>query len=345
MDKTSIFALELSELEDFFSVNGMNKAKAKIVCKSLYQSRISDFDDIGKLGTAAKTLLKNNFFIGGLKVIEKLENEEACKYLFGLSDGNTVEAVLMKHDYGNGLCISTQIGCNMHCAFCESGRNGKVRDLTPDEMTAQVLEVMKLSDEVSHIVLMGIGEPFDNYENVMKFVRIACSPYCLDFGTKHITVSTCGIVPRIIQFVGEPVRTNLAVSLHAPNDILRSQIMPVNKKYGISVLMNALREYNEKAGRKFTVEYIMLDEFNDSAECARELALLVSGMNCYVNLIPYNETSSEYKRTPHEKLMIFYDILKKAGINVTIRREFGAELKAACGQLRADNTASQKSRM
>ena len=242
----------------------------------------------------------------------------------------------MNHDYGNSLCVSTQVGCNMGCAFCESGRKRKKRNLEPWEMVTQILTIEKdLNTRISHIVLMGIGEPFDNYDNIMKFIKIINSDRGIAIGARHITVSTCGIVPKIYKFADENLQVNLAISLHAPNNEIRDKIMKINKVYKIEDIIKAVKYYIEKTNRRVTFEYIMLKNINDSKENALELSKLLKGINAYVNLIPYNETSYiNLKKTNETNIMKFYDILKKNKINVTIRREFGSEVSAACGQLR-----------
>ena len=244
----------------------------------------------------------------------------------------------MKHDYGNSLCVSTQVGCNMSCAFCESGRLKKVRNLKSYEMVLQILEVEEdLNIRISHIVLMGIGEPFDNYENVMKFIDIINEPKGIDLGARHITVSTSGLVPKINEFANNPKQVNLAISLHAPNNEIRNKIMPINKAYPIEKLIESVKEYIKKTNRRVTFEYIMLKDINDKVENAIELSKILKGINCYVNLIPYNETSHiEYKKSEKEQILKFYDTLKKNNINVTIRKEFGKKVSAACGQLRSN---------
>ena len=286
------------------------------------------------------TILKmeDYFVMDRIKIVAKKEGLDVIKYLFELKDGNRVEAVLMKHDYGNSLCVSSEVGCNMGCAFCESGRLKKVRNLETYEMVLQILLVEEDAGiRVSHVVLMGIGEPFDNYDNVVSFVNIINSGKGIDIGARHITISTCGIVPKIKQFMKEEWQVNLAISLHAPNDEIRNKIMPINKAYPLEVLIETLKEYIKKTNRRVTFEYVMLKDVNDSIECANELSHLLKGMNCYVNLIPYNETSHiEFKKSPKENISAFYDTLKKNKINVTIRREFGAKLMAACGQLRSN---------
>ena len=243
----------------------------------------------------------------------------------------------MKHDYGNSVCVSSQVGCNMGCRFCESGRRKKVRNLNIYEMVLQILMIQEeLKERVSHVVIMGIGEPFDNYDNIIKFVKIINDPKGLAIGARHITISTCGIVPKIKEFMNLPLQINLAISLHAPNNKIRNQLMPINKVYPLEVLIPTLKEYIKKTNRRLTFEYILLEGINDSDECAKELSMLIKNMNAYVNLIPYNQTDNlHFKRTSTIQIMKFYDILKKNKINVTIRREFGSKISAACGQLRS----------
>ena len=243
----------------------------------------------------------------------------------------------MRHDYGNSICVSSQVGCNMGCRFCESGRRKKVRNLETYEMVLQLLMIEKLLGErISHVVVMGIGEPFDNYDNLLNFFRIINHPKGLAIGARHITVSTCGIVPKILEFSDFPLQINLAISLHAPNNEIRNKIMPINKAYPLEQLIPALKTYLNKTNRRLTFEYILLKDVNDSEECALELAKLVKGINCYINLIPYNETNNiDFKRTNTIQIMRFYDILKKNNVGVTIRKEFGSKISAACGQLRS----------
>ena len=243
----------------------------------------------------------------------------------------------MYHDYGNSICVSSQVGCNMGCKFCESGRLKKVRNLETYEMVLQILMVEKdIKERISSVVIMGIGEPFDNYENVMNFIKIINEPKGIAIGARHITVSTSGIIPKIYEFMKLPLQVNLAISLHASNNELRSSIMSVNKAYNLNDLLQAIRDYIKFTNRRVTIEYVMLDSVNDSLENAKELAELLKGMNVYVNLIPYNETNHiEFKRSSKNQIMRFYDLLKQNGINVTIRKEFGGKISAACGQLRS----------
>lgn len=334
----NIYNYTLEKLEDYFTKNNEKKFKATQVFEWIYKKRIKSFDEMSNVKKDTIEKLKKDFYFGNIKIISKKEGIDVVKFLFNLEDDNKVEAVLMKHDYGNSLCVSTQVGCNMGCSFCESGRLKKVRNLNTGEMVEQILKIEEeLNLRISHVVLMGIGEPFDNYENVISFIKIINSGKGIDIGARHITVSTSGIVPKIEEFIKDGNQVNLAVSLHAPNDEIRNKIMKINRVYNIEQLISALKKYIEKTNRRVTFEYIMLEDVNDSVECAKELANLLRGMNCYVNLIPYNETSHiEYKKSKKENIMRFYDILKKNKINVTIRKEFGGKVDAACGQLRAN---------
>ncbi len=333
-----IYDYRLSELKDYFKENNEKEFKAIQIYEWLYKKRVKSFDEMSNIKKETIELLKKNFKIERLEVLAKQTSTDVCKYLFKLNDNNKIEAVLMKHDYGNSLCVSTQVGCNMGCAFCESGRLKKVRNLSTYEMVSQILQVeedQKL--RISHIVLMGIGEPFDNYENVIKFIDIINEPKGIDIGARHITVSTSGLVPKINEFANNPKQVNLAISLHAPNNKIRNEIMNINKAYPIEELIKAVKNYLNKTNRRVTFEYIMLDKINDTEECAKELSNLLKGINCYVNLIPYNETSHiKFKASKKEQIMKFYDILKKNNINVTVRKEFGRKVSAACGQLRSN---------
>ena len=334
----NIYGMTLKDLENYFLDIGEKAFKARQVYDWLYKKRVLSFDEMSNIKKSVIERLKKDFNMEDIEVLKVQNGKDVHKYLFNLCDGSKVEAVLMNHDYGNSLCVSTQVGCNMGCAFCESGRLKKVRNLEAYEMVLQILKVEEdLNIRISHVVLMGIGEPFDNYENVMKFIDIINNDFGIAIGARHITVSTCGIVPKIEEFTKEKRQVNLAISLHAPNDLIRNKIMKINKVYPLKEVMNAVRNYLKVNNRKVTFEYIMLKDINDSDECALELASLLKGMMAYVNLIPYNETSHiEFKKTDRDKIMHFYDILKKNKINVTVRREFGSEVSAACGQLRSN---------
>ncbi|CCY45080.1 ribosomal RNA large subunit methyltransferase N [Clostridium sp. CAG:1193] len=333
----NVYSYTRDELVDYFLSIGEKKFKADQLFDWLYKKRCNNFDEMINLNKNVISHLKNDMCINSITILKKETGENVIKYLFSLFDGEKIEAVLMFHDYGISLCISTQVGCNMTCAFCESGRLKKRRNLMVCEMVLQILKIEDdINKRISHIVLMGIGEPFDNYDNVMKFIKIVNDSKGIDIGARHITISTCGIVPKIKEFTKENTQVNLAISLHAPNNALRDKIIPINKVYNLDMLIPAIKEYISVTNRRVTFEYIMLKDVNDTPECALELAKLIKGMNVYVNLIPYNETENiSFKRSENVKIMEFYDILKKSNINVTIRKEFGGLLSAACGQLRS----------
>ena len=333
----NLYNLTIEELEDYFLGIGEKKFKAIQLFSWLYEKKINSFDEITDIKKVIIEKLKEDFSLEKLKLIKVERDDLVNKYLFELYDGSLVESVLMRHDYGTSICVSSQVGCNMGCKFCESGRLKKVRDLNSYEMVLQILAVEDdIKEKISHVVIMGIGEPFDNYLNVTNFIKIINHPKGLSIGSRHITVSTSGIVPKILEFADFPYQVNLAVSLHAPNDKLRDEIMPINKAYKIKDIMDALKIYYQKTNRRITFEYIMLDGINDKEENAQELCRLLKGLNCYVNLIPYNETNNiQYKRSKNDNILKFYDIIKKNNIGVTIRREFGSNISAACGQLRS----------
>ena len=334
---SSIYNLTLEDLEKYFLEHSSKKFHALQLFDWLYIKRVKSFSEMSNIKKEMLEELEKDFTMEPLKIVDVQEDVDVSKYLFELYDGEHIEAVLMRHDYGTSICVSSQVGCNMGCRFCESGRRKKVRNLETYEMVLQILMIEELIEtRISHVVVMGIGEPFDNYDNLISFLQIINHPKGLAIGARHITVSTCGIVPKILEFSDFPLQINLAVSLHAPNNKIRDQIMPINQAYKIEEVMYALKVYISKTNRRLTFEYIMLKDVNDSEQCALELVDLVKDLNCYINLIPYNETNNiDFKRTNTIQIMKFYDILKKNDINVTIRREFGGKISAACGQLRS----------
>ena len=333
----NIYDLTLEKLENYFIDSGDKKYRASQVFYWLYEKRVTSFEEMTNLSKETIQKLKKDFSIERPIIVKEEHDKDVSKFLFKLSDNEHIESVLMYHDYGLSLCISSQVGCNMACAFCESGRRRKVRNLKPSEMLLQIIGIEKIINKrISHVVIMGIGEPFDNYENLVTFLDNANNHKGLCIGSRHITVSTCGIVPKIYEFSNLPYQVNLAISLHAANDELRSKLMPVNKVYPLKELMMAIKDYLKKTGRRVTFEYILLKDINDTKEDAKSLAKLVKGMNAYINLIPFNENSnSKFKRPKNDEIMKFYDIIKKEGINVTVRKEFGSKISAACGQLRS----------
>lgn len=333
----NIYGIKRVDLEEYFLQHGEKTFKASQVFEWLYQKKVSSFQMMTNIKKEWQEKLATSFSVEWITIVKKQEDKLTKKYLFRLLDGHYIEAVLMEHDYGLSICISSEVGCNMGCAFCESGRLKKVRNLETYEMVEQILLVEEdINMRISSVVLMGIGEPLDNYEHVMDFIKIINDAKGIAIGARHITISTCGIVPKIEKLAKEPLQINLAISLHAPNEILRNQLMPVNKAYSLELLMATIKNYIQITNRRVTIEYVMLKEVNDKDEHAIELVHLLKGMNVYVNLIPYNETNHfEYKRSDKEQVMHFYDILKKKGIQVTIRKEFGRKIDAACGQLRS----------
>lgn len=331
----SIYDYNYMDLETWLVDNNEKKYRAKQVFEWLYDKRVTNFNMMSNLSGDLIKKLEENFLFSTLVLKTKESDIDVSKYLFKLSSNEFIEAVLMKHNYGYSVCISTQVGCNMGCCFCESGKLKKLRNLDLHEMLEPILFIENdLSIKISRVVLMGIGEPFDNYDNVMRFLKHINDYRVLNIGTRHITVSTCGIIPKIDQFSKEDGQVNLAISLHAPNDKIRSNLMPINNAYKINDLIKCLKNYIKVTNRRVTFEYILLSGINDSIACANELVDLLHGMNCYVNLIPYNTTSSiEYKRSSKENIDVFYNVLASRCINVTLRREFGNKISGACGQL------------
>ena len=333
----NIFNETFESLENYFISIDNKKYRATQIYDFLYKKRIFNIEKMSNISNDTKEKLIKDYNFSFIKIIKKQEDENVKKYLFELTDGNHIESVLMYHNYGISLCVSSQVGCNMGCYFCESGRLKKVRNLESYEIIQQLLLIENdINTRITHVVIMGIGEPFDNYDNVINFIKILTCNKGIDLGSRHITISTCGLIPGIKKFMHDFSQVNLAISLHAPNDTIRNKIMPISKVYKLNDLMEVIKEYIKLTNRRVTFEYIMLDSINDSIECAKELAILLKGINCYVNLIPYNETENiTFKRTKKVQILAFYDILKKNGINVTIRKEFGSNVDAACGQLRA----------
>ena len=330
------FGMTLPRLEAYFEGIGENKAKAKAMFRRFYKENALSWEELD-FTVRLKSRISEDMSFPTPEIEERLDRPEACKLLLKLPDGNRIETVLMKHQYGSGLCISSQVGCNMGCAFCASGRLKKVRDLTAGEMIMQIVTARRLFGNITHIVVMGIGEPFDNFENLAAALEIMNCPFGLEYGPRHITVSTCGLVPQLKSLTAMPHLCNLAISLHAPDNELRDRLMPVNCAYPIEELISAAKEYSLLHKKKITFEYILLKGINDSTDCANRLADLLSGIKCYVNLIPFNETGeSPFRRTDEAAMMAFYDVLKKRKMCVTIRREFGGSINAACGQLRAE---------
>ncbi|MCI2253160.1 23S rRNA (adenine(2503)-C(2))-methyltransferase RlmN [Domibacillus sp. PGB-M46] len=345
--KPSIYSLELHELKEWLSANGEKPFRADQIFDWLYVKRAKTVDDMTNLSKELRTKLDEAFVFTVLKTAIQQESADGTiKFLFELHDGYSIETVLMRHEYGNSICVTTQVGCRIGCTFCASTLGGLKRNLEAGEIVAQVVKVQQALDEVgervSSVVIMGIGEPFDNYEEMMSFLHIINHEKGLNIGARHITVSTSGIVPKIYKFADEKTQINFAVSLHAPNDELRTKLMPINRAYKLKDLMEAIRYYTEKTGRRITFEYGLFGGENDSVAHAEELAALIKGIKCHVNLIPVNYVPErDYVRTPRNKIFEFEKTLKNNGVNVTIRREQGTDIDAACGQLRAKERASE----
>ncbi|MHA6481885.1 23S rRNA (adenine(2503)-C(2))-methyltransferase RlmN [Paenibacillus sp. strain BS8-2] len=346
MDKPSIYGLTLEQLTAWLLERGHKKFRATQVWEALYRKRMTDFERMEEVHPACVSLLQEHYVIGSMEEHVKQESVDGTvKFLFRLADGNLIETVLMRHKFGLSVCVTTQVGCNIGCSFCASGLLAKSRDLTAAEIVEQIVNVQLHLDaagggeRVSHIVVMGIGEPFDNYTHMSNFIRIVKDHKGLAIGARHITVSTSGLAGKIREFADSDLGVNLAVSLHAPNNELRTRIMKINKAIPIEKLMDAIDYYLEKTRRRMTMEYILLKDVNDGTEQALELAELMKPRKSLVNvnLIPYNpvDEHSQYQRSEQDSIRAFYDVMKKQGISVSVRLEHGADIDAACGQLRS----------
>ena len=344
MEKTDILSLDLSELEAVLVENGEKKFRAKQIFQWLHVKRVFDFDKMTDLSIQLRQRLNEIFCINGLFVQKKLESsiDNTVKYLYRLSDGNFVETVLMEYNYGYSICVSTQVGCKMGCRFCASAIAGFVRDLRPSEILMQIYQTEQDAGvKVSGIVLMGIGEPLDNYDNVIKFLGLLSDKNGNDMSLRHVSLSTCGIVPKIYELAERKLQLTLCISLHSADNSRRSEIMPVNRAYDISELLKACRYYIDKTGRRITFEYAVIDNINSSDKDADKLADLLRGINCHVNLIPVNKVKERNYTTARSGVADFAKRLGKRGINATVRRTLGSDIEAACGQLRRD-AADQK---
>jgi 23S rRNA (adenine2503-C2)-methyltransferase len=317
--------------------------RAKQLFSWLYEKEVTTFDQMTDISLDFRDFLKDKFSLALPEIHTRRDSiDGTVKLLLKLHDTHLIEAVLMRYNYGNVICVTSQVGCNLGCSFCASGLLKKQRNVTAAEMISQVVvmnQILKSEGQghrVSHIVVMGTGEPFDNYDHVMNFIRIANDPKALNIGARHITVSTSGLPDKIKLYGQEPLQINLAISLHAPNDEIRTRLLRINKAYPIKVLFEAIRDYQKNSGRRITFEYILIEGINDQMEQAEQLAELVQGVFCYVNLIPYNAVmENEYRRPSETAVHAFMDRLMKLGINVTVRKELGHDIEAACGQLRA----------
>ena len=341
----NLYDFTLPKLEELMLSLDEKKYRATQLFKWIYEKRVTTFDEMTDVSKKFREVLNRDFCIVKPKIFLKQHSQDGTiKLLLELEDGNKIETVLMRYNYGNVACVTSEVGCNMGCAFCASGLLKKKRELKVSELVGQILVLDDLLKEegnkerITHVVVMGTGEPFDNYDNVMGFIRILNHPHGFAIGARHITVSTCGLVPMIEKYANEGIQINLAISLHAPSDEIRNKIMPISRKYPIDELMKAVKYYEQTAGRRVTFEYILLKGINDSTDNARELARLIKGTLAYVNLIPYNPVNEmKYQRSDEKSVHNFMDTLMKLGVNVTVRKEFGTDIDAACGQLRAKN--------
>jgi 23S rRNA (adenine2503-C2)-methyltransferase len=314
---------------------GEKKFRAKQIFSWLYKG-VNDFDEMTDLSKDLILKLKEKYTIETLKLETSLKSQDGTiKYLFKLPDGFAIESVLMRYKFGNTACVSNQIGCKMGCNFCASAKIGFERSLTAGEIVSQVVEIEKLSGEkISNVVFMGIGEPLDNYDNTIKAVRLLNHPAGLNIGARHISISTCGLVPNILKLADENIQCNLCISLHSAKNDIRTSMMPINKTYNIEEIINACKKYIDKTNRRVTFEYAMVNGVNDSLDDALELAKLLKGMLCHVNLIPVNKIKNGiYEKSDTKKILEFRDFLNDKGIVATVRRELGSDIAAACGQL------------
>ena len=339
----NLYGYKLEDLEELMISLGQKKYRATQIFKWIYERGVTNFDEMSDISLSFREVLKNEFTLSIPTIYKKqVSSDGTIKLLLCLDDDSKIETVLMRYNYGLVACVTSQVGCNMGCAFCASGLFKKQRNLEVHELVGQILVLNNLLKEenkkITHVVVMGTGEPFDNYDNVMKFIRILNNPHGFAIGARHLTVSTCGLVEKIREYANEGIQINLAISLHAPSDKIRNKIMPISLKYPLDQLMDAVKYYEATAKRRVTFEYILLEDINDSIENARELAKLIKGTTSYVNLIPYNPVGElKYKRTSGNRVHRFMDALIKEGVNVTVRKEFGTDIDAACGQLRAKN--------
>ena len=339
--KKNLFGYTLSALEDEMVSLGEKRFRATQLFQWMYGKNVYDFDSMTDMSKSFRSLLGEQYEC----VLPSIHTEQVAKdgtirLLLNMSDGAKVETVLMRYDYGNAICVSSEVGCSMGCAFCASGLLKKERNLTAAEMIGEVLvmnaRIAEVGERVSHIVVMGTGEPFDNYDEVSKFIHIANEPKGLGIGARHITVSTCGIVPGIERYANEGIQVNLAISLHAPNNEIRSALMPINRHYPLETLLPAVKDYVEKSGRRVTFEYILIKGVNDREEDAKELCERLAGILCYVNLIPLNPVPEKpFERSEPTTTRRFAEYLNAHGVNCTVRKEWGTGIDAACGQLRA----------
>jgi 23S rRNA (adenine2503-C2)-methyltransferase len=352
MMKEFIYGFTIDQLTSWLVEHGQKKSRALQVWDWLYRKRVTEFTDMTDVNQECVQLLQDHFSIHTLQIHTKQESADGTvKFLFKLQDGNLIETVLMRQKYGLSVCVTTQVGCNIGCSFCASGLLAKTRDLSSGEIVEQIMNVQLHLDQmgegetVSHVVVMGIGEPFDNFTNLLNFIKVIIDQKGLAIAARRITVSTSGLADKIYEFTDTKLQVNLAISLHAPNNELRTRIMKINRAIPIEKLLKAMEYYVEKTNRRITIEYIMLKDVNDHKEEAEQLGHLLSNLKgkVYVNLIPYNpvDEHSQYQRSEHESVLVFYDTMKKSGINCKIRQEHGTDIDAACGQLRSKQIKAQ----
>lgn len=333
-----ILSMTFEELSDEFAAIGYPKFRAKQVYEWLHRHLAGDYDEMTNLPKNLREDLKKRFPLINCKIIKKQVSklDNTVKYLFELHDGDYIESVVMKYKYGYTICVSSQVGCKMGCAFCASTLGGFKRSLNAGEILSQLYTAQKdVGERISHIVLMGMGEPLDNFDNVMRFLELVTDEKGNNLSMRNISLSTCGIVPKIEGLLDRHLQLTLSISLHAPSDEIRSKIMPINKRYPVDGLLKICKKYTQETSRRISFEYSMLSGFNDSDECAKLLASKLKGMLCHVNLIPVNEVAeSPYKPSTPERIERFIQILSKNGINATVRRKLGSDIDASCGQLR-----------
>ena len=339
MEKTDILSLTLPELEMQMEEIGEKRFRAKQIFQWLHTKYVGSFDEMSNISLKLRTKLEDHFCIKSLKIVRRLESniDNTVKYLYELSDGMFVETVLMEYKHGMSICLSTQVGCKMGCKFCASTIAGFERNLEPSEILQQIYCTQRDSGKkISGIVLMGIGEPLDNFQNVLKFMELISCPDGYGLSLRHVTLSTCGIVPKIRELAEKKLGITLSVSLHCPDNNGRSEIMPVNKTYNVNELIEATKEYIDITGRRVTYEYAVIDGVNSDRKSAEELVHLVKGINCHVNLIPVNSVKERNYKSSRESALRFQKMLIDMGINATVRRTLGSDIDAACGQLRRE---------
>ncbi|HBZ63313.1 MAG TPA: 23S rRNA (adenine(2503)-C(2))-methyltransferase RlmN [Lachnospiraceae bacterium] len=338
MEKKDLRSLTIEEMTELAEHMGQKAFRGKQLFEWIHKKQVENMEEISNLPKAFLEPLQENYMVSGVTLVKKQMSKagDTAKYLFSLADGNLVESVWMKYHHGNSVCISSQVGCRMGCTFCASTLTGLTRSLTAGEMLSQIYEIQKETGErVSNVIVMGMGEPLDNYDNLIRFVKLLSHPQGIQISQRSITVSTCGLVDRIRDLMKEKLQITLAISLHAPNDEIRQKTMPIAKKYSIEEIFSVCHEYVDYTGRRVTFEYSMIDGVNDGKAHALELARRCKGLNCHINLIPLNEVKErKCHRSKEENIRDFKLVLEENRINVTIRREMGSDIDAACGQLR-----------